>query len=1275
LPPRRAGGGTRTTRTPPSTWVRGSDIVAWAGRRDAQDALPEVVRRLVLATTEHPSRVAFRAGEGVQLGGWDGIVVTERPNAFVPAGTSYWELSTTSRARQKAGADYAKRTAETPEAERQASTCVLVTAQRWVGKDAWVRVRQGEGAWREVVAYDADDLEAWLGLAPAVHLWFSLRLGTVPEGAVDLATAWTEWSAATEPELPPEFFLAGRAETVKAIREWLQQPARPLAIRAESRAEAVAIVAAVLRALPTDEGDATFSRAAVVREANAWRGLVGSQEPLLLLPTFDGGDLIAAAARAGHGVIIPLGEGDPPPNDVTQVPPVGRQAAAEVLKSLGVEHHRAYELAGLARRSMTALRRRLALSAALQRPVWAQPANARTILPALLAGGWSEGQPPDREVLSALSRAPYEDVRDRLVRWAQDADPPLRRRGDAWFIVSKQDAWALLSGFLNRDDLERLESAALSVLGTPDPKFDLPPERRWMAGALGHSAVHSGLLQRGLASTLAVMGASADNGGEAPNAPRSFAASVVRQLLGKANTDWRLWASLAPHLPDLAEASPDAFLTAVEAGLRGEKPVLQELFTDTGDQLFSSSPHTGLLWALERLAWSPAYLGRTALTLARLATRDPDGKLSNRPAESLAAIYRPWLPQTAASLDQRLATLDMLREREPGVAWALMQSMLPQLRAVGSYSARPEWRDWAPDAERKVTRGEYAAAIAEVVRRMLVDARTEGSRWGALIDVLPVLPPNEHALVAERLRQLDAHALSPADNALIWEHLRRLIADHRAFGDADWAMPAEAVERLDGLRSRFEPTDPVARYGWLFGHNATLPEGFPDGEHNWEAREAAVQSARTEALSAVINSSGLESVLLIADHADQPDRVGWTAGRLPELRAQEDEILRLHLAAPDGKRAGFGWGYAAARAQDEGRDWVIGKLEGVAKGWSAEQQAILLHLLGANREAWERASKIGAETERAYWRQLHPFRVSAGDADDAARHLVAAGRPNAAVGLLGLHAREELTNPELAMEVLAAALTSDPQHDPLPSQVSYDMARLLDQLASRRDVDQSRVAMLEWRLLPIVSRLERRPKALSHLVAQNPTFFVEVVTLVFSGEGEEPRELTSEDRARAERGYDLLHSWSVVPGQGVDGTIDEAAMRKWIEVARKDLAATGRGVVGDQMIGEALSSSRADPDGTWPSRPVRNVIDELQNDDIEKGFVIGVLNSRGVTTRDPAAGGIQERGLAERYEGLASAVADRWPRTAGVLRRIAETYRAEARHEDLESALDEDLGA
>ena len=173
--------------------VNATDIAVWADRREAQELLPVLVRRLILATTQGVERISFRGDEGVQIGGWDGFLQTSSGNAFVPAGDSGWEMGTTKDVKGKADEDYQKRYQDPLELQPNLSTFVFVTPRRWGGKDSWVNEKNKEGIWKDVRAYDADDLATWLEQAPAVHFWLSKKLGKLPDGIEDLDLFWEKW--------------------------------------------------------------------------------------------------------------------------------------------------------------------------------------------------------------------------------------------------------------------------------------------------------------------------------------------------------------------------------------------------------------------------------------------------------------------------------------------------------------------------------------------------------------------------------------------------------------------------------------------------------------------------------------------------------------------------------------------------------------------------------------------------------------------------------------------------------------------------------------------------------------------------------------------------------------------------------------------------------------------------------------------------------------------------------------------------------------------------
>ena len=94
------------------TWVTAREIDDWAKTTGARDLLPDLIRRLILATIERENlpRINFPAREEVQRPGYDGTTSTNINNTHVPEGLCVWELSCENgRPRQKADRDYGKR--------------------------------------------------------------------------------------------------------------------------------------------------------------------------------------------------------------------------------------------------------------------------------------------------------------------------------------------------------------------------------------------------------------------------------------------------------------------------------------------------------------------------------------------------------------------------------------------------------------------------------------------------------------------------------------------------------------------------------------------------------------------------------------------------------------------------------------------------------------------------------------------------------------------------------------------------------------------------------------------------------------------------------------------------------------------------------------------------------------------------------------------------------------------------------------------------------------
>ena len=87
---------------------------------------------------------------------------------------------------------------------------------------------------------------------------------------------------------------------------------------------------------------------------------------------------------------------------------------------------------------------------------------------------------------------------------------------------------------------------------------------------------------------------------------QAFANRLINSLPGL-GTDYRLLNSLRAELPLLAEAAPRPLLSALERMLKGIGDLIRPVFDEQEGFPFPTAKHTGLLRALDTLAWDPGF--------------------------------------------------------------------------------------------------------------------------------------------------------------------------------------------------------------------------------------------------------------------------------------------------------------------------------------------------------------------------------------------------------------------------------------------------------------------------------------------------------------------------------------------------------------------------------------------------------------------------------------------------------------------------------------------
>jgi hypothetical protein len=621
-----------------------------------------------------------------------------------------------------------------------------------------------------------------IAIAKVEHLTQHLHIS--PQKIRTLDRVWEIWSQDTNPPFSPDLVIGGREKERERVISWLRGSPDVLTLQGESQKEVTAFLAAVVQGLEEEERSKVLGRAFVIDCETSWQHLIELHEPLILIVEVGNPEGIRTAVKNGHHVFVPSNRVG---SDLQNLlPRIVHSAAAEALQSMGFNRNQAHRYATLARRSLSALRRELK---AIQHPAWAKPIEARVLLAPLLISAWSDSCEGDRKVLEQLSDRSYQEIQTHLVRWAKESDAPIRKVGDVWTIASPEDAWRLIAGYLTDDDLKRFEDVAVEVSSELNPALELPPEERMWAGFYGKVLSRSNWLREGILEMLALMATlspkisfSANRSGE------DVANRVVWRLMEHAKGNQTLWASLSDKLSLLAEAAPEILIEAIERDLAGENPLLINLFQDKHPRsaLFSSSPHTGLLWALERLALHPDYLNRSALSLARLTRLDPGGSLGNRPESSLQTIFIWWLyfhPHANAYLPNCLQIIDIIYKREPDIAWDLSMSLLFH-QNMFLMERQTKWRDWVTETDSTFTIEDSIDASDAILEKLISHAATNIARWCSLINKARFVTANQKDAIVEALKILNPQQFSFEERVNLSNRLRSGLCRTKIFNDS-----------------------------------------------------------------------------------------------------------------------------------------------------------------------------------------------------------------------------------------------------------------------------------------------------------------------------------------------------------------------------------------------------------------------------------------------------------------------------------------------------------
>ena len=1256
--------------------IKAKQIAEWAATIDARNHLPVLLRRLVYSTGRELQHVDFPGFDNAQRHGWDGWVESGAATPWVPGGRSGWEFGVGERSRRKAESDYQARLRMLTPAQRADCTFVFVTPRNWPGKSAWTETKRAAGDWKAVRVFDACNLEQWLETAVAPRIWLASELGLPTNGFQTIEEYWNEWAAASDPPMKEAIFAPSIGRNRDAFRKWLGAPPdRPFTVAADSREEAVAFIACLLR--QDNLADGSRDRSVFFDSAETLRLLAPSSAAFIPIVCKEETErAIGNTYRQRHCIVVrPRNAAGRNPD--TAVDLLDPKEFADALADMGIERGRVRPLARESGCSPTVLRRRLSKLEAIRNPAWArETTEVRHLITMTLIGTWNTGSEADRKILERIAGTPYREVESNMAELLlHDDDCPVWQVDHYCGVVSKIDALFALAPSMTRTHLTDFLELAESVLSESDPSLELPLGERWMAGFYGKEREHSAALRTGVCETLVLLAVHGNSLFQILGVDmEDLVSDLVRRLLTPFTNENLL--SHDNELPNYAEAAPEIFLTLLEEDLKRPDPVLKTLLRKVDPGIVFDSPsRTGLLWALERLAWNPKLLMRVVLVLADLSRTEIDDNWVNKPISSLEAIFRSWIPQTAAALNERVKALEELCKRLPEIGWTICIKQLRRGHDFASSSARPRWRSDAVGAGEPLTVVD-AVAFSRKALDLAIQWRHSESTLGDLVERLARFPEEDQLSIWKLIDTWSQTEENEWKRAELRERIRRSVPMRHQKGIAGGCARKFYQE--------LKPRDPVARNAWLFERYHESADELRDKSHDWEERAKRIYSLRAEAMKEIWSVRGLDGALALLPKLSE--RTTWDVGHHAASCASNTR------SAMDFLRQCLILDKAPCEKVDVLMSGFIGSLKDTVRtavlSSSAEidgrgKIVRLFRCSPFGEQTWRLLSEHVREVRDQYWSSVTPGFVqpTEPETNELIDRLVEVDRPRAAFSIVRFDWEKVETSRLKRLLVAVATVDSEPVNnypmvDSEPADHyridSYRLSEALGSLAKRPGVTLDEMAHMEFMFVEALSNSEHG--GIPHLeqcIAESPLLFVQMLALVDrrSDDGQDPPEWRVDDPARraalGAAADALLEGVERMPGTNSNGQVGAEALKRWVIEARNLCKKHGRVKIGDQTIGGWLS--RAAPyehDTPWPGRPVCDILEMIASKDMAAGFRVGAYNRRGTTTRGAYEGGGQERDLAATYRSWAQAWRFEYPFVGKILYAISKHYEKHATRQD-----------
>lgn len=998
-----------------------------------------------------------------------------------------------------------------------------------------------------------------------------------------------------------------------------------------------------------------YNKVIVVGDIESWEYLRNSIANAILIPDFYVGEIIAIKNNIN---IFIYGEDEHCINPKKiELKRRTRKNIINNLEKAGLDYGVAYNYVEKTNGLFVPLKRKLFNGKYNITPRW-YTQKSDSFVTALLCGKWTECE-GDKSVIEELSGKSYDEFMKELIPFIKGEEPFIIEILDygekRYQLANIEIAWEYLDERIQKQIWDKFIAVSYKVITKMDPIFYEPFEEHYKASIYTGKPENSNALKLGMIRSMIFRAIYRES------EYQHDIDKIIKDILLTIDSVKR-WGYLAQFFTELCEASPKAVIERLEDELKNPTG-LRELFeTNSKDMFTARNYYTHVLWAVEQLLLYKEYAVRAVKWLLNVDAMNLKYTISNSPRSTLSDIFCTWFNISVLTVEEKAALSEYAIKKYEN-AWDLIFNELPGKHQVGNGGGnKPKYREY--EEIEQVTNEDVYNLYNKYAKLCIDNINNNIDKWLKMIDEFTIFP---EAMLIDLLKQLasEIDKMDDSNKRRIKDKLRSELYRHRYFSRSGWAMDEKRLQQIEKLFISIDFSDKVYEYLYLFENIHHMPILYPipyDKEsrtirdENNKLKEKDIKAGFEK-----IKGDGLNLIHLIKlTDKDNQGNLGMYIAKYYTDGKFEVRLYKEMLCVSGIEEVILNYVFWIYRNGDKS---VIKRAKSLINNYEGKEE-LYVSIIRIENLIYREHPLIMDEDEhikRLYWscKQARYF-IEYNDKDTLNWVLSELKKyDNMIIYIKCLYDGLEMFEPDELLKYVVN-LKEFNNIQGIGTMDNFYLTEIMDSIEKSFDgqYDKYKEIMSVEMFLRGIIEWEKM-KCTQYILKKDPTFYAQIIDLIYLHEGEEESSMTNEKSESSQNLFQFYYKALFCPCEN-NGDIDLNELKEWVNKFKEKLEEQKQSKRLGAELGRLFAYSPIGKDGYYPHESIREIIEELADENLRNSYVIAERNKRGVYSPDA---GKTEKEMALRYKENADGIRILYSESAKIYDNLCKSYSHESEFE------------